>query len=96
MQIEACLNSRPLSPLSSDPSDLEPLTPGHFLIGEPLTSLPENNLTDININRLNRGEMVKRSVQEFWNGQPNTCPICKVASNGKLARKISKSTTSCS
>ncbi|XP_011060067.1 PREDICTED: uncharacterized protein LOC105149388 [Acromyrmex echinatior] len=39
VQIEACLNSRPLSPLSSD---LEPLTPGHFLIEEPLTSLPDN------------------------------------------------------
>ena len=34
-------------------SDL-PLTPGHFLIGEPLTSLPDNDLADIKINRLDR------------------------------------------
>ncbi|XP_011699619.1 PREDICTED: uncharacterized protein LOC105456927 [Wasmannia auropunctata] len=66
VQIEACLNSRPLSPLSSDPSDLQPLTPGHFLVGGPLTSLPETDLTDVKINRLNRWEMIQRCVQEFW------------------------------
>jgi len=32
-QIEACLNSRPIVPLTDDPADLSALTPGHFLIG---------------------------------------------------------------
>ncbi|CAG7821826.1 unnamed protein product, partial [Allacma fusca] len=32
-QVEACVNSRPLTPVSSSPEDLSPLTPGHFLIG---------------------------------------------------------------
>ncbi|GFW62670.1 integrase catalytic domain-containing protein [Trichonephila clavipes] len=40
-QIEACLNSRPLTPLSNDPQDLQPLTPGHFSIGAPMASFPE-------------------------------------------------------
>ena len=32
-QIEACLNSRPLVPLTCNEDGLEALTPGHFLIG---------------------------------------------------------------
>lgn len=68
IQIEACLNSRPLSPVSSDPSDLQPLTPGHFpgQVGEPLNNLPERNLMDVRISCLERWELVQRSVQDFW------------------------------
>ncbi|XP_060665303.1 uncharacterized protein LOC132797563 [Drosophila nasuta] len=40
-KIEACLNSRPLSPMSEDVSDLVALTPGHFLIRRPLLSMAE-------------------------------------------------------
>ena len=40
-QIEAILNSRPISPMSSEPNDLEPLTPGHFLMGTSPNALPD-------------------------------------------------------
>ncbi|XP_065354992.1 uncharacterized protein LOC135949373 [Calliphora vicina] len=40
-RIEACLNSRPLSPMSDNPTEISALTPGHFLIGAPLLSPPE-------------------------------------------------------
>ena len=47
-QVESCLNSRPLLPLSSLPDDaIEVLTPGHFLIGRLLLSLPEANLREV-------------------------------------------------
>jgi len=65
-QIEACLNSRPLCPLSADPSDLLPLTPGHFLIGEPITSIPDADLTEIRFNLLSRWQVIQRITQDFW------------------------------
>ncbi|XP_063989926.1 uncharacterized protein LOC135169119 [Diachasmimorpha longicaudata] len=35
IQIEACLNSRPITPMMDDAEDLQALTPGHFLIESP-------------------------------------------------------------
>ena len=40
-QIEACLNSRPLMPLPAPEEGIEALTPGYFLVGHPLMSLPD-------------------------------------------------------
>nr|CAH7750739.1 unnamed protein product [Callosobruchus chinensis] len=65
-QIEAILNSRPLSPMSSDPNDLSVLTPGHFLIGRPLVAAPDTCLDDEKLNRLNRYQLVQQIVQHFW------------------------------
>lgn len=62
-QIEAILNSRPLTPLSSDPTDPSPLTPGHFLIGRPLTSVPSLPVTS---KRPNRYELIEQLRQHFW------------------------------
>ncbi|XP_072400964.1 uncharacterized protein [Diabrotica undecimpunctata] len=65
-QIEACLNSRPLYPLSNDPNDPNPLTPAHLLIGSSLTSIPQENLIDMNENRLSRFQRVQQLLQHFW------------------------------
>ncbi|GBN44965.1 hypothetical protein AVEN_174817-1 [Araneus ventricosus] len=40
-QVEECLSSKPLVPLSSDPRDVRVLTPGLFLIGSPLLEIPD-------------------------------------------------------
>nr|XP_049702436.1 uncharacterized protein LOC110382517 [Helicoverpa armigera]XP_049702437.1 uncharacterized protein LOC110382517 [Helicoverpa armigera] len=65
VQIEAILNFRPLTPLSSNPNDLSPLTPGH-LIGQPLTSLPSSNLEDRSLTQLTRYQRIEQLRQHFW------------------------------
>ena len=40
MEVEATLNDRPLTYVSSDVADAEPLTPAHLLYGKRMTSLP--------------------------------------------------------
>ncbi|XP_015594211.1 uncharacterized protein LOC107267260 [Cephus cinctus] len=48
-QIEVCLNSRPLCPLSDSPEDATALTPGHFLIGDALLSPPTPSMKDLHL-----------------------------------------------
>lgn len=66
VQVEAILNSRPLTPLSNDPNDLNALTPAHFLIGCPITTFPEPNLKNLPTNRLSRWQQVEQLKQHFW------------------------------
>lgn len=66
VRIESVLNSRPLSPLSADPSELCPLTPGHFLIGRPLATLPEHNVENLPTNSLKRWQRIQAMTQSFW------------------------------
>ncbi|XP_060855180.1 uncharacterized protein LOC132932844 [Metopolophium dirhodum] len=65
-RIEAILNSRPITPLSSDPNDLRVLTPGHFLTGEPLVTLPDHDVTQIPMNHLNRWQLLDQFHQSLW------------------------------
>lgn len=65
-QIECCLNSRPIVPLSDDASDFEALTPGHFLVGSSLKAIPDKNLTDISSNRLRNWQQTQKMFQLIW------------------------------
>ena len=65
-KIEAVLNSRPLCPISTDPSEIGALTPAHFLIGDTMKSLPEHNFDDVKINHLDRWQIIQQASQSFW------------------------------
>lgn len=66
VQVECCLNSRPLYPMSSDPTDFNVLTPSHFLIGCAINTIPERSVLDETTNSLTRWQMVQRLYQRFW------------------------------
>nr|CAI5838888.1 unnamed protein product [Callosobruchus analis] len=65
-QIESILNSRPLCPLTEDPEDAAALTPAHFLIGRQLTALPELDVSQVAVNRLNTWQQLQAMTQHYW------------------------------
>lgn len=65
-KIEACLNSRPLCPLTNDPTNYDVLTPGHFLIGEPINVIPQRDVDQANPSALTRWQLTHQMVQRFW------------------------------
>lgn len=65
-QIEGCLNSRPLTPLTEDPDDMTILTPSHFLIGTSLSAVPQTDVRDVQQSRLSRFQLLTQLMQSFW------------------------------
>lgn len=65
-QIEVVLNSRPLCRLSDDSGDLPALTPGHFIIGSSLNTVPEPSTIDLPHSRLSRWQLLRQMLEQFW------------------------------
>lgn len=61
-EIESCLNSRPLIPLHDNPEDV--LTPGHFLIGAPLNSMPSSSSHTLPLSQ--RWQLISQLFHSFW------------------------------
>ncbi|XP_055855988.1 uncharacterized protein LOC129919162 [Episyrphus balteatus] len=66
VEIEAIMNSRPITPMSPDPNDLEALTPAHFLIGSSLRAIPEIGLEVSDISYLERWRRINAVKTHFW------------------------------
>ncbi|KAL7288067.1 hypothetical protein TKK_0017858 [Trichogramma kaykai] len=64
-QIEAYLNSRPISPLRADSQDVAALTHGNFLIGTALLAAPEP-ATDERLERVPRWKIATQMRNHFW------------------------------
>ena len=64
-RIESCLNSRPLPPLSSDPTDVSALTPGYFLIGRALRAPPTPPADEKTVG-VTRWRMLEAMREHFW------------------------------
>ena len=65
-QIEACLNSHPLTSLPSEDDNIQVLTAGHFLIGKPLEALPDSPSSDQPVSTLRHWELCQSMVSHFW------------------------------
>ncbi|XP_061728871.1 uncharacterized protein LOC133533829 [Cydia pomonella] len=64
-QVESCLNSRPYVPIDDD-GNANPLTPGHFLIGEAPITIPSPTFKDVNTNVLSRWQHLQKMLNDFW------------------------------
>ncbi|GFY52154.1 integrase catalytic domain-containing protein [Trichonephila inaurata madagascariensis] len=65
-EIEACLNSRPLTELSPDPSDFNALTPARFLVGGPIHQFPEPSQPSRSVALSERWNLILRLRRYFW------------------------------
>ncbi|XP_038076006.1 uncharacterized protein LOC119744087 [Patiria miniata] len=66
-EVEAILNARPLTPLSFDPGDDEPLTPNHLLLLRANPSLPPGLFQKEDVYSRRRWRQAQFLADQFWN-----------------------------
>jgi hypothetical protein len=71
VEIEGCLNSRPLVALNENSTELNALTPGHFLIGDALLVPPEPSNEVENLSDLRRLDLLTKLKVDFWSRWKN-------------------------
>ena len=73
IQVEACMNSRPLMhQYCHSPDGIEPLTAAHLLIGRALMAYPETEI-DLSMAQTERWTLCQQIVQGFWKRWSKEC-----------------------
>ncbi|KAL7725387.1 hypothetical protein ACLKA6_000148 [Drosophila palustris] len=65
IDVEAILNSRPLTASTNDPNDGEAITPAHLLIGTSLKALPDQKISE-KISTLTQYQRITYLKQRLW------------------------------
>lgn len=65
-RMESVLNSGPITPLSTNPNNLDFLSSGYFLIGQPLLAIPSRSSSEFIRNLTNHWKMLDQCDQAFW------------------------------
>ena len=66
VQAEGLINSRPLTYVSTEPRDPEPLTPNHFLFGAASTQFAPPNVDEVDYHPRRRWRYVQELTSHFW------------------------------
>lgn len=65
-EVEAIINSRPITKASTDPNDLEALTPNHLLLLKTQPSLPPGEFQEADLYARRRWRQVQYISDLFW------------------------------
>ncbi|KFD47371.1 hypothetical protein M514_11734 [Trichuris suis] len=66
VEVESLMNSRPLTHVSLDPRDPEPLTPNHFLLGRAHPHIPPDIITEVEISSRRKWRCAQAMAEAFW------------------------------
>ena len=66
VEIEGTINSRPITPVSDDINNFQPLTPNHFLIGRPGLYQCQGKFTEKELNSKKKWKVTQAILEIFW------------------------------
>ena len=65
-EVESMLNTRPITPVSDDPNDLEALTPNHIIMGRANTNSAPGTFDESEIDSRRKWRGVQAATNMFW------------------------------